>query len=314
MDPPEHTRIRKLVVRAFTRRRIEQHLRPRVEEITNSLLDTVEEHGPPADLVDELALPLTVTVICEILGVPADDRRQFRTWADAFLSTTAFTPRQIADAYKSFTGYLASLIAEQRAQTGSQLLADLIRARDEDGQLSETELVNLGVGLLVAGFETTANELANVTYVLLTHPDHMQQLREHPESLPTAVEELLRWVPLGASAGMPRVAIEDVLLGGVLIRAGETVFAARPAANRDEHAFPDGETLDLCRQPQSQHLAFGYGTHQCLGAHLARAELQIALGSLITRFPRLRLAIPQTELRWKTGLSVRGLRELPVSW
>ncbi|WP_395108083.1 cytochrome P450 [Actinomadura sp. SCN-SB] len=313
MDPPEHTRIRRLVVGPFTRRRIERW-RPRTQQITDELLEAMIDGGAPADVVEGLAFPLPVTVICELLGVPPGDRQQFGAWADAFLATTAFTPQQITGARQALADYLAGLIAQRRQHPRDDLLSTLIRARDVDGALSETELVNLGVGLLVAGYETTANQITNLTFTLLTHPEQLQRLRHHPDQLPSAIEELLRFVPLGADAGMPRVATQDVQLGGVLIRAGDTVYVARPAANRDEGVFPHGETLDLSRDPQVPHLAFGYGIHLCLGAHLARMELQVALGTLLARLPGLRLAIPADRLRWKTGLLVRGLTELPICW
>lgn len=188
-----------------------------------------------------------------------------------------------------------------------------MHTRDDEGTLSEDELVNLGVGLLIAGHETTASQLTNLLYVLLTHPPHWNHLLQQPDILPTAIEELLRFVPLGATNGMPRVASKDIRLGDVLIRAGETVLLARPAANRDETIFTDPDTLTLDRT-DNPHLTFGYGTHHCLGAHLARMELQVAIATLLTRFPTMRLAVPEHQLRWKTGLAVRGLHELPVKW
>ncbi|MFC5748970.1 cytochrome P450 [Actinomadura rugatobispora] len=316
MDPPEHTRVRRHAVRAFTHRRV-QELRPRVREVVAGLLDAMAAAGPPADLVRSLSLPLPVRIISELLGVPDGDRDRFQGWSDAFLSVSAHTPEQVREAHEALDGYLGELIARRRAEPSGDLLSALVHARDDlgpgGGGLSEDELVALGVGLLVAGYETTAGQITNLTYTLLSRREHWERLAKLPELPPAAVEELLRYVPLGSDTGMPRVAARDVELGGAAIRAGETVLVARPAANRDPSAFPDPEELALDRDG-NPHLAFGHGIHHCLGAHLARLELNEAIGGLLRRFPALRLAVPEEELRWKSGLSVRGLHELPVTW
>ena len=312
MDPPEHTRVRRHALTAFTHRRV-QRMRPGIEQIVTRLLDEMEADGDPADLVEYLSLPLPVTVICELLGVPAQDRDRFGSWSDAFLSVSAYTPEEVAAAHQRLDSYLAGLIAQRRAEPEDDLLSALVHVRDDEGGLTEGELVNLGVGLLIAGYETTATQLTNFTYTLLTHPGAWERLLAEPDLLPAAIEELLRFVPLGSETGMPRVATQDVLIGGVLIHAGEMVLAARPVANRDESVFPHSQRLDLDRS-DNPHLAFGYGIHHCLGAHLARLELQTAIGALLTRYPRLHLAVPTQELRWKEGLSVRGLVELPIAW
>ncbi|MFG2007224.1 cytochrome P450 [Spirillospora sp. NPDC048911] len=312
MDPPEHTRVRRQAVRAFTHRRVRE-LRPRVEEITDWLLDRMELDGAPADLVERLALPLPVTVICELLGVPPADRFRFQGWSDAFLSVSAYAAADVAAAQESLDAYLGELIARRRAAPADDLLSALVHAHDEDGELTSTELIDLGIGLLIAGYETTAGQITNLAYTLLTRRDDWLRLAGRPDLLPGAIEELLRFVPLGSDTGMPRVATRDIELGGVLICEGDTVLVARAAANRDERVFPDGETLVLDRA-ENPHLAFGHGIHHCLGAHLARLELQVALGALLARFPTLRVAVPEPELRWKQGLSVRGLHRLPVTW
>ncbi|WP_329520217.1 cytochrome P450 [Spirillospora sp. NBC_01491] len=312
IDPPEHTRVRRKAVRAFTHRRV-QLLRPRVEEIVDELLTAMIEAGPPADLAAAFSLPLPVTVICELLGVPAEDRMRFQGWSDAFLSVSAYTPEEVRTAHAALDAYLTALIEERRAAPADDLLSALVHVRDEEGGLTEDELVNLGVGLLIAGYETTASQITNLTYTLLTREEHWRRLRADPGLVPTALEELLRFVPLGSDTGMPRIAARDVELGGMVIGAGDTVLVARPAANRDEKVFDDPETLVLDRT-DNPHLAFGHGIHHCLGAHLARLELQTAIGAVLRRLPTLRLAVPPDELRWKTGLSVRGLNELPVTW
>ncbi|MFC6884574.1 MULTISPECIES: cytochrome P450 [Actinomadura] len=312
MDPPDHTRVRRHVVRAFTHRRV-QAMRPRVEGVAGRLLDGVEARGRPVDLVEEFALPLPVTVICELLGVPMGDRRRFQRWSDAFLSVSAYSDDEVRDAQRSLDAFLAELVERRREEPEDDLLSALVHLRDEDGGLDERELVHLGVGLLIAGYETTATQISNFAYVLLTRPEQWERLRRDPGLLPGALEELLRFVPLGSETGLPRVATRDVRLGGVLVRAGDTVMAARTAASRDEKVFGDGERLDLGRE-ENPHLAFGYGLHHCVGAHLARLELQVAFSALLRRFPGLRLAVPEPEVRWKDGLVVRGPAALPVTW
>ncbi|MFF0489072.1 cytochrome P450 [Nocardia sp. NPDC004068] len=312
MDPPQHTRLRKLVAKAFTGRRVAA-LRPHVREIVDGLLDAMERDGAPADLVARFALPLPVTVICEMLGVPTEDQHRFRDFSDTVLSTTAYTREQIDAGRAELERYLGELVSERRERPTDDLLGALVAARDDEDRLSESELVNLGIGLLVAGHETTANQLANFTYLLLTQPERWELLRAHPDLVPGAVEELLRYVQLGSGGGFARVATEDVELHGVTVRAGESVFTNLQAANRDETVFADPETLDLTRK-HNPHIAFGYGAHHCLGAQLARVELQIALGALLRRLPTLRLAVPVENVPWKTGLLVRGPRELLVAW
>ncbi|MFF3223760.1 cytochrome P450 [Nocardia suismassiliense] len=312
MDPPEHSRLRKLVAKAFTSRRVEQ-LRPRAQEIVNERLAAIESAGPVADLVRSLALPLPVTVICEMLGVPTEDQHRFRDFSDTVLSTTAHTPAQIDAARTALEGYLAELVAQRRARPTDDLLGALVAARDNEDRLTEDELVNLGIGLLIAGHETTANQIANFTYVLLSEPQHWELLCARPELVPAAVEELLRYVQLGSGGSFARVATEDIPLGGVTVRAGEAVIVNTQAANRDEAIFDNSEQLDLTRI-HNPHMAFGHGVHHCLGAQLARLELQVAIGSLLHRFPTLRLAVPFEEVPWKTGLLVRGPTALPVTW
>ncbi|GAB4588154.1 cytochrome P450 [Nocardia sp. IFM 10818] len=312
MDPPEHTRLRKLVAKAFTGRRV-QLLRPRAQQIVDAHLAAIERSGPPADLVQQFALPLPVTVICEMLGVPTEQQHRFREFSDAILSTTAYTRAQIIAARAGLEAYLAELISQRRAEPRDDLLSALVAARDNDDRLSELELVNLGVGLLIAGHETTANQIANFTYVLLTAPEQWELLRRNPELVPGAVEELLRHVQLGSGGAFARIATEDVELSGITVRAGEAVFVNTQAANRDETVFTDPEQLDLTRT-DNPHMAFGHGAHHCLGAQLARLELQVAMASLLRAFPTLRLAVPVDEVPWKTGLLVRGPKSLPVAW
>jgi cytochrome P450 len=312
MDPPEHTRIRSLVSKAFTARRVDA-LRPRISEIANELADGLVAQGPPADLVTGFALPLPVTVICELLGVPFADRDRFRVLSDALLSTTALPMEEIGAAVMELNDYLAGLIAQHRAEPRDDLLSGLVQARDRDDRLSEQELVEFSVGLLVTGHETAATQIANFAYVLARHPDQLAALRADMSLVPQAVEELLRHTPLGAVSGIPRMAVEDVQLGDVLIRAGEAVIPSINSANHDEALFDQPDRLDLLRE-QNPHIAFGHGVHFCLGSQLARAELQIALETLLTRLPDLCVEGDDHDLAWKKGLLIRGFRKLPVTW
>ncbi|WP_030908412.1 cytochrome P450 [Streptomyces sp. NRRL F-5126] len=309
MDPPDHTRLRTLVSRAFTRHQVEG-LRPWVRELTSRLLDGMVAAGPPADLVENFALPLPVQVICELLGVPASDRGRFRVWSDALLSTTRLTADELRENQDQLTDYLAGYVAERRADPRDDLMSGLIEARDAKDRLSEDELVSLCVAILVAGHETTASQIPNFVWVLLGQREEWQRLVDDPELVPGAVEELMRYIPLGAGAAFPRYAKEDVEVGGVLVRKGEPVVVSLGSANRDPARFEDPETLRFDR-PANQHLGFGHGVHHCLGAQLARMELQEALRALVTKVPGLRIA---GEPEWKRQMLVRAPRVLPVGW
>jgi len=311
MDPPEHGRLRKLVAKGFTMRRTEQ-LRQRAQDIVDGLLDEMEKNGAPADLVEALDMPLPITIICELLGVPYEDRREFRTWSDQALAVTAFTPEKITAASDKLQDYIAGLVARRRESPTDDVLGTLVTARDEGDRLSEEELINFGVTLLVAGHETTANQLGNFMYTLLTNPDRLAELRADPTLVPAAVEELLRITPLGASAGFPRIAIEDVELSGVTIQAGDAVFVGQ-AGNRDPAVFPEPDRIDFHRE-NIAHVAFGHGVHHCVGAPLARMELQVAISTLLLRFPELELAVPGDEVPFRKGRLVRGPQELLVRW
>ncbi|PBC80785.1 Cytochrome P450 [Streptomyces sp. 2224.1] len=309
MDPPDHTRLRTLVAKAFTVRQVEK-LRPQVKQLANDLLDELAAAGPPADLVDRYALPIPVAVICRLLGVPAEDRPRFRVWSDAALSTSSLTAAEFDANQEELRAYMRQLIEQHRRAPQDDLMTALIDARDVNDRLSELELVDLCVGILVAGHETTATQIPNFVLALLDHPGQLALLREKPELIGQAVEELLRFVPLGSGASQPRYATEDVEVGGTLVRAGTPVLVAVGAANRDALRFDSPGTLDISRAG-TQHLGFGHGVHHCLGAPLARLELQEALIALITRFPELRLA---GDVVWKSEMLVRGPRVMPVGW
>lgn len=312
MPPEAHARLRRMVSRAFTARRVAA-LRPRIAEITHGLIDGLVAHGGPADLVERLALPLPTAVICEMLGIPQADRHIFRDFTEALMSATRYTEEQVAQACEEFADYLRGYVAMRRERPEDDLLSALVQAHDDGETLTENELLMLTGGLLVGGHETTAHQLAGHVAVLLSDRSRYELLVARPELIPAAVEELLRFVPLWVSAGPSRVATEDVEIGGVTIRAGEAVVYSLASANRDETVFEraDEVVLDRAANP---HMAFGQGPHFCLGAPLARAELQCSLEALTSRLPGLRLAVPEEKLTWHGEMLVRGLVELPVEW
>ena len=312
MDPPEHTRLRKFVSRTFTSRRVEL-LRPKVQRHTDALLDRMAAAGPPADLITGLGRTLPMNVICELLGVPPRGQERFWAWADAVFSLTAFNPAQMLAARDGLLTELATLVEEKRAEPGEDLLSALVQAHDDGDSLSADELVALACTLLVAGFHTTSGQITLSVLCLLRHPRQLALLRERPQLIVPAVEELLRYNALTISGGLIRIATEDVELGGVTISKGDGVLPALSSANRDGAVFALPDEFDVTRGDNPQ-IAFGHGIHYCLGAHLARVELQVAIGSLLRRFPNLRLAVAQDELEWNTGRIGRTLTGVPVAW
>jgi cytochrome P450 len=285
MDPPEHTRLRKLVASAFTARRVEA-LRPRVASIVNELIDAMLDRPQPMDLVAGFSLPLPAQVICEMLGVPAADLKQFHAWSDTIMGDWQRDSDEIMTALTELYGYFGALIEIKRIQPADDPMSALIAARDDTDRLSEQELTVMCCTLLIGGHETTANQINLSLLLLFDHPDQVAKLRADPGLIPGAVEELLRCSRLG---GLPpaRVTKEDVQIGGVTIPAGEQVMPLLGTANRDPSAFSDPDQLDVTRDAAS-HLAFGAGVHHCLGAQLARVELQEAFRGLIGRLPGLR--------------------------
>jgi cytochrome P450 len=308
-DPPDHTRLRRLVAKAFTQRRVEE-LRPRVRALAEELVDAMVARGMPVDLVDHFALSLPVAVICELLGVPVADRPRFRAWSDAFLSTNKATAEQFLATRAEFREYMSGLVAARRAVPADDLMTALIEARDEHDRLSELELVDMCTGVLIAGHETTASHIPNFVHVLLAHPERLAELRADPELMPAAIEELLRFTPLGHGPGFPRYATEDVEVGGVLVRAGEPVVVEVASANRDPRRFSDPDELRFDRV-ENQHLGLGHGVHHCLGAQLARVELQEGLRALLAKLPGLHV---DGQIEWKVEMPVRGPRLMPIGW
>ncbi|GAB3440605.1 cytochrome P450 [Actinophytocola sediminis] len=308
-DPPDHTRLRRLVGKAFTMRRVE-HLRPGIAGMARRLLDQMRRSGAPADLVEAYALPIPVEVICELLGVPIADRVAFRAWSDAALSTSGLTAAAYEQNMVELRDYITELVARHRAQPRDDLMTALIEARDTSDRLSEFELVDLCIGILVAGHETTASQIPNFVYTLREQPGLWDRLCADPGLVPGAVEELLRYIPLGARADFPRYATEDVEVGGTLVRAGDHVLVAIGAANRDGGRFADPDRLVIDRK-DNHHVGFGHGIHHCVGAPLARVELQEAMRTLVTEMPTLHVV---GEIEWKRRMLVRGPRHMWVEW
>ncbi|MFC0629316.1 cytochrome P450 [Kribbella deserti] len=311
-DPPEHTRLRRLVSSTFAHRRIER-TRPWVAELAASLADDIAAAGDGADIRQLMALPLPIQVICHLLGVPYEDREQFREWTELGYSMRMAEAERVEQAMTDLTAYIAKLVAVKVANSSGpaeDLLDELVRAREQGDRLSEEELIAFGVNLLVAGHETSANQISSCVATLLRYPENWAKLVADHSLVETAVEELLRYNRF-SEVGQLRVATEDVELHGITIRAGEGVMAALNSANRDPRAFDDPDSIDLARK-ENKHLSFGFGPHFCLGAQLARIELQESLLALLRRFPDMSLAKPALDLEWRRVL-VSGLAELPVN-
>jgi cytochrome P450 len=308
-DPPDHGRLRRLVAREFTARRVEQ-LAPRIQQVTDELLDAMlASPTGRADLVEALSLPLPMSVISELLGVPMLDRAGFHGWTTTIISDP--DPGTRAAAAGSVIGYLDELLAAKRRQPGQDLMSALIRTADEDGdRLSADELRGTAWLLLVAGYETTVNLISNGFLALATHPDQRAALRAEPALMDNAVEEMLRY---DGPVETPtfRFATEPIEIGETVIPRGELVLVALADADRDPARFPDPGRFDIRRAAQG-HLAFGHGIHYCLGASLARLETRIAIGTLLRRCPGLVLDARPAELMWRHGMLMRGPRKLPI--
>jgi cytochrome P450 len=305
MDPPDHTRLRKRLIGAFTVKRMKQ-LEEHINDITERRLDHLASLTPPVDLVTEFALPVPSLVICELLGVPYADRETFQVNSAKFLVRDQLLEEKIA-AYGALATYLAELVTRKRAEPGEDILSDLARHDD----LTVEELTGAAFLLLLAGHETTANMLALGTFALLEHPEQRAELCADPELLPGAVEELLRYLSIADI--FYRYATEDIELGGETIGKGSTVVVSLLAANHDPQRFDNPDTLDIHRNARG-HLSFGHGIHQCLGQQLARIEMRAGFAGLLRRFPALELAIPAGEVKLKTDMNIYGVHELPVTW
>lgn len=306
LEPPDHTRLRRLISAAFTRRRMEQ-MRPRVQRITEELLDAAAGDGP-VDLIAALAAPLPIQVLTELIGVPAEESTAFHGWTTT-LTASGLPVAELDGAAAEMLAYTRRLLALKRRDPRPDLLSALVAVRDGEDRLTDDELTSMVFLLLIAGQETTANLIGNGTLALLSNPEQRDRLLRHPDGAAAAVEEFLRYEsPVQAAL---RVAGEPVELDGVLIPAGAVVIVSLLAANRDQARFDRPDELDVAR-PDNPHLAFGHGIHHCLGAPLARMEGGIAVSTLFTRFPRLRPAAEPESLEWRISLVMHGLVTLPV--
>ncbi|NUR87754.1 MAG: cytochrome P450 [Nonomuraea sp.] len=307
-DPPEHTRLRRILTPEFTLRRM-RRLEPRITEIVDSALDGLEKAGCPADLVEHFAMPVPSLVICELLGVPYDDRDGFRQ-RSARLLDTSLPMRERLAARQDERDYMAELVSRAQAEPREDMLGMLVR--EHGGDLSTDELVGIACLLLLAGHETTANMLALGTLALLRQPDELAAIRDEPGRAEPAVEELLRWLTVIQTLP-PRTTTADVEIAGVAIPAGSLVICSLSAANRDRALLEDPDLLDTARGAAG-HVAFGHGVHHCLGAPLARMEMRIAFPALFRRLPRLGLAVPYEQIAFRRFSSVYGVQSLPVTW
>jgi cytochrome P450 len=319
-DPPDHTRLRRLISNAFTVRRIEA-LRPRAQRLANELLDRMEPFKI-VDLVETYSHPFATTIMCEILGVSDINREGFRTWATAILTAPDSAPAgglTKEEGYAAMSEFFAKLIAKKRAEKNggangreqSDVLTALIAARDDDDKLTESEMVATVMLLMSAGQEPTANLITNGVLALLQHPGELQKLRDNPALIPSAVEEFLRYDP-PVELSTTRFATEDVNVAGKVIPAKSIVTVSIASANRDERQITNADKFDITRSDQS-HLAFGHGIHHCIGAPLARMEAQVCTAALIRRFPNITPAFQDGDLRWRPTRIMRGLVELPVN-
>ena len=308
-DPPAHTRMRRLVSKAFTPRRVDG-LRPMVQGIADALLDAIVPNGR-ADILHEYSTPLAAQTIMLLLGAPLEDRQDFTSYTRLIISTDPADQPRIPEAFGWLMQYMATLVATKRARPGDDLVSELIAVRDEDeDRLSEVELRSTAALLLGAGFETTASLIPNGLLALIRHPKQMQALRDDPSLIPGAVEEMLRHDPT-ATASIPRYATEDLHIGGVDIHKSDAVVVSWAAANRDPRRFAEPDTFEV-RRGDANHIAFAYGIRYCLGAPLARLESQIAFASLLERCVDIRLAVPAERLSYRVTPNVRCLKSLPV--
>ncbi|MFE9661136.1 cytochrome P450 [Streptomyces sp. NPDC005955] len=308
-DPPYHSRLRKSVQKAFTGQAMKR-LRPLAQETCDTFLDRMEEHGSPADLMEHLHAPVPLAVVCDLLGVPRDDRDGLVGWGDVILSMT--TPKAGNEAKARVTAFIVELLHARRDQPSDDLAGALAEAMGA-GDITEAEAVSLATAILVSGAHAVRYNSANMVFVLLTRPELMARLRAHPQDLPQAVDELIRHIPHRNGVGLPRIATEDVEVGGASIRAGEAVYASYLAANRDPEVFDDPDTVDFDRQGTA-HLSFGHGPHHCMGAMLARMESEVMVSTLLSRFPDLRLAVAPEDVPFQSKGFIRGPRVLPVAW
>ncbi|OAR24935.1 hypothetical protein A8W25_16655 [Streptomyces sp. ERV7] len=309
-DPPDHTRLRRLLAQTFNRKRVAV-LKVETEAIAERLVGEMLAQGPPADLTEYVTGPLPEQVIGKLLGVPESDLGRLQAWRGVILSSDHSLEE--SNAVKAeIAGYFRALADHRLEHPGDDLFSELSQAQAE-GALSRPELISLAVMIVLNALDQVRNQCSTMVYTLLTHPEQLARLRADPELLPTAVEELLRFVPQRNGVGLPRIATEDVPVGDVLIRAGEAVYVSYLAANRDPEVFTEPDRFEMTRD-ESPNLAFGHGAHYCLGAALTRMQLEVILSTLLRTAPDLRLAIGPEQVRWRRGSINRGPETLPLAW
>jgi pentalenic acid synthase len=309
MDPPEHGPRRRMLISDFTVKRI-KGMRPEIEQIVHGFISDMLAAGPPADLVNQFALPVPSMVICRLLGVPYEDHEFFQDASRRLVQSVDVAGTRAAR--DDLNAYLDGLISKLEREPGPGLIGSLVAEQLANGEIDREELVSTSVLLLVAGHETTASMTSLSVITLLEHPEQLAALRADPTLVPGAVEELLRYLAIADIAG-GRVATADIEIDGQLVRAGEGVIVTNSIANRDGAAFEDPDVFDV-RRSARHHIAFGYGVHQCLGQNLARLELEVIIGALFDRIPTLRLAVPVDQLTLRPGTTIQGVNELPVTW
>ncbi|WP_328337139.1 cytochrome P450 [Streptomyces violaceus] len=309
LDPPDHTRLRRSVAAAFTARGVER-VREQSRRMLAELVDEMLQDGPPADFTAAVLSPFPIAVICELMGVPAADRQDMHSWTQLILSSSHGA--EVSEkAKQEMSSYFADLIGVREGSKGEDV-ASLLGAALGRGEITLEEGVGLAV-LLQIGGEAVTNNSGQMFYVLLTRPDLADRLRAEPEIRPQAIEELLRWIPHRNAVGLSRIALEDVEIKGVRIRAGDAIYVSYLAANRDPDVFPDPETIDFLRSP-NPHVSFGFGPHYCPGGMLARLESELLVDALLDGVPGLRLAVPAEEVPFRKGALIRGPESLPVTW
>ncbi|MFC7260759.1 cytochrome P450 [Streptomyces lutosisoli] len=309
LDPPDHTRLRRSVAAAFTARGVER-VREKSRRMLDELVDEMLQDGPPADLTEAVLSPFPIAVICELMGVPAVDRQSMHTWTQLILSSSHGA--EVSEKAKQEMGaYFTKLIGDRRGSTGEDVTSLLGAAVGQD-EITLEEAVGLAV-LLQIGGEAVTNNSGQLFYILMTRPDLAERLRADPEIRPQAIDELIRYIPHRSAVGLSRIAMEDVEIKGVRIRAGDAIYVSYMAANRDPDVFPDPETIDFSRSP-NPHVAFGFGPHYCPGGMLARLESELMVDALLDRMPGLRLAVPPDQVPFRKGALIRGPEALPVTW
>ena len=308
-DPPRHTRLRSLANQGLTPKRMEAS-RPRLEQVADELLDALDDGRPVVDLIAGFTQPMTITTICDVLGVPTEDKPLFHQWA-AELVGAGHDPEVVEAASNSVIAYAQASIEDKRANPGEDMLSMLVHGKDGGDRLTQDELVSMFFLIIMAGHVTSMNTLTNLIHSLLTHPAELARLRADMSLLPSAIDELIRF-DSGVAVGTFRFTKEEITLGEVTIPAGEILALSLNSAHRDTTKFPDADRLDVTRCPKN-HLGFGHGTHYCIGAPLARIQLEVALTKLLTRFGDLTLAADPESLDWEHGALMRGLVTLPVS-